>query len=156
MKIIPLTQNQVTFVDDDTFDLLNQHAWYYKDGYAARNSEGDFRTTIRMHQHIIPLQEGFQIDHIDRNGLNNQRNNLRLVTNSFNGQNVIRKDNKSGYKGVTWFPNTRKWRAAITFNKKTITIGYSISIYHAAKMYDEKALELQGPDALTNHKLGLI
>lgn len=91
MKTIELTQGQVTLVDDEDYEWLNQWKWYANKApygfYAMRHSlkiEGRPRDDISMHRIIIMAQKGEQVDHKDGNRLNNCRSNLRLATVSQN------------------------------------------------------------------------
>lgn len=101
MKTITLTQNQVALVDDDIFNYLNQFKWFAKKHhstfYAVRNirKENGKQTALYLHHLVIgkPIKP-LEIDHIDLNGLNNQRTNLQIVTHQQNRQNNYRKYNK--------------------------------------------------------------
>ncbi len=117
-------------VDDEDFDFLNQWKWHHTKGYATRrkyfgkkNGKQIFKD-IYMHRLLSKTPDGFLTDHVDRNGLNNRKKNLRHVTSSQNGMNTgLRKDNTSGYKGV-WFDKSRKkWVAEIMVDRKKILIG---------------------------------
>lgn len=80
------------------------------------------------------------IDHINRIPSDNRIENLRICENNHieNGQNCnLRTDNKSGIKGIHWYPQTNKWRAEIMVNKKRIHLGYSSSKDEAIKMRKE-------------------
>ena len=80
----------------------------------------EHRVIFFMHNGYMPKQ----IDHINGNKLDNRIENLREVTHSENAMNVrIRKTNKSGTKGVCWDNTRKKWKVAITANKKTINCG---------------------------------
>jgi hypothetical protein len=118
MKPISLTHGQVTIVDDDDFERLNLVKWFAcKRGnvfYAERNIRNDKgkRQTSGMHRHIIDCPHGFQIDHIDGDGLNNRKSNLRIVTQRQNLQNLhIKKTSK--YPGVYWHTRSKGWRMHI-------------------------------------------
>ena len=71
-----------------------------------------------LSRQIISCPEGMEADHIDRDTLNNRKKNLRIVTHAQNQQNVsLAKHNKSGYRGVSYNPNShidRRWRAWCT------------------------------------------
>lgn len=78
------------------------------------------------------------VDHIDCNGLNNTRDNLRIASPMQNNANAKRqKNNTSGYKGVKASRN--KWEARITFKKKTIFLGLFNTPEEAHKAYCEAA-----------------
>jgi hypothetical protein len=94
MKTIPLTRGLVSIVDDDDYEMLIRYKWYAKikkNGkyiYAARARwENKTRQTTLMHRVILNPPPRMEIDHIDGNGLNNQRSNIRIVTRRQNGQN---------------------------------------------------------------------
>ena len=84
--------------------------------------------TYKVHRLIFALHHGYFpkiIDHIDGNPLNNKINNLREATHSQNLQNSkLRKDNKSGEKGVIWDKKYKKWRVSCVLNKKQYHGGY--------------------------------
>ena len=123
-KIIPLTQGQVTIVDDEDFDKYGMNKWYAKWDkstklfYATRSVHyysNDRRRkvkTVRLHRVIMEAQDGEIIDHRNHNTLDNRRLNLRAATMSQNLAN--RKGNESrntsGYRGVTWNKKCKKWQ----------------------------------------------
>lgn len=159
MKTITLTQNQFALVDDADYEFLNQWKWYaFRAGnkwYAARTSKRDSitkkQTTIWIHRVINNTPAGLDTDHVDGNGLNNQKSNLRSVTGSQNqGNTGKRRDNTSGFKGVTWDKHANKYTAQIRFNKEHIYLGLFTDPVDAARAYDSKALEIFGDFAQTN------
>lgn len=142
MKKIQLTQGKVALVDDEDFERLNQFKWcVYRYGhlfYAGRaKSVGRKKqTTIRMHHEIIGKpSEGFETDHEDGNGLNNQRYNLRHVTHRQNCQNYKNIVKTSKYPGVSWFKQTKKWVAKIKINGVQKHLGYFVSEIEAFNTY---------------------
>ena len=91
------------------------------------------------------------VDHIDHDGLNNCKSNLRIATLSENRRNSRKaKDTSSKYKGVSWHKNNKKWEVKIGFNYKKIHIGYFNNIKEAAEAYNKKAKELFGEFAYLN------
>ena len=128
MKKIILSKGELVLVDDLDFEWLNQWKWYANArGYAVRSryvkGSGE-RGIIYMHRVLNSTPDGYKTDHIDRNRLNNQRNNLRTVTESQNAMNTkLRKDNTSGYKGIWWHKKNKKWIASIEVAKKVINLG---------------------------------
>ncbi|MDD4321610.1 MAG: HNH endonuclease [Acidaminococcaceae bacterium] len=132
MKTIKLTRGLEAMVDDEDFDRLNQYKWNaHKDHnnpndayYAQRNYRelGKMITQI-MHREIANAPRGMQVDHIDGNGLNNCKSNLRIVNNRQNQQNQ-RKKKGSGYTGAGWDKKLNKWRAHIRINGKLKHLGY--------------------------------
>ncbi len=164
MKRIPLTQGKVALVDDEDYDYLMQWKWCaqkcYNVYYAVRhyghptlkNSKGWAKQiTVRMHQLILHIPQGFEIDHINHDGLDNRRCNLRVCTASENRHNQRpRKDGLSKYKGV--YMSRGKWTASISCANHRRCVGRFVSEIEAATAYDEKARELFGEFAYTNFK----
>jgi hypothetical protein len=73
-----------------------------------------------------------QVDHINRNRSDNRISNLRLCNNIENGQNSkLRSDNKSGFKGVSWEKNRKKWQVYVYINKRGKFFGYFDDLYEA-------------------------
>jgi len=155
----------IALVDDEIYDFLNQWNWtvavrknsktqyVYRKDYSKgkRNPQ-----TIYIHQVIcdffeIKIPEGFEIDHIDRNGLNNQKNNFRIANTTEQGaNNGIRKNNTSGFIGVSWNKDKNQWSSYIKVNKKKIHLGYHNTVEEAARVRDIKAKELFGNFAILN------
>jgi hypothetical protein len=159
MKEIKLTRNQVTIVDDIDYDYLMQWKWVALTGnrnegkfYAARITHPNGKSkAIMMHRVIakrIRLSLEHLIDHIDRNRLNNQRNNLREATVTQSAQNCV-KNNKTGFRGVVEKPNG-KWVSQIRANNKSFYLGTFDSPVLAAIIYNRKAKELHGDFAILN------
>jgi hypothetical protein len=149
MREIVLTNGMITQVDDCDFALLSKRKWQAKQGqntwYAVRSDH------VRMHRLILDAPSGIEVDHIDGNGLNNQRCNLRLATKDQNQHNsVIRSDNTSGLKGVHLDKRSGSWVAQITVRGKTLHLGCFVKAKDAARRYDDKARELFGGFAKTN------
>jgi len=144
MKKIKLTQGKVALVDDEDYNKLNQFNWYAHNGwgdnfYAVRNVwlAKNKRKTERMHNVIFgKTTEGNTVDHIDRNGLNNQKENLRECTKSENSLNTdIYKSNTSGFRGVSWDKVTKKWKVQRSFNKKQQYLGVFSTKIEAYRIY---------------------
>jgi hypothetical protein len=155
MHEIVLASGHKALVDDADFELVNKHKWHLKKGpytfYAQcrlKNSD----VFLRMHRFILGvINPKVLIDHKDLNGLNNQRDNLRVCTSSQNLQNAPRKSNNtSGFKGVSWNKEKKRWVAKTKFNGKYVFIGRFRKKEDAARAYDKKALELFGEFARTN------
>lgn len=112
-----------------------------------------------MHRDIIGKRGCLDVDHVDGNGLNNQRANLRFATRSQNAMNrSIVTRNRTGLKGVSYRPElkVRKWQVRITIGRKTISVGYFGNTRDAAKAYDIAAKRLFGKYAKTNKAMGLL
>lgn len=145
MKEIKLTQGKVALVDDDAFDVLNRVKWYatytHSNWYAVRNYRIGVRRQGRekMHHRIIghPMP-GFVTDHLDGNGLNNQRSNLSIVSHRGNNLNNTARRNKKTYSkfvGVTWDKRHNKWQSQITSNGQTKWLGRFDNEQQAGEAY---------------------
>ncbi len=131
--------------DEDSY--LADYNWFLKHGYATRFDK-EKRKHVKMHHYIMPLRYSLQVDHINRNRLDNRRENLRLVTPRANANNAsLRKDNSSGFRGVVWHEAMKKWCAQISLNGKTIPLGYAntpeeaYAIYIVAREYKQHWLD---------------
>ncbi len=155
---IPLTQGNFAIVDVEDYEILSEYKWfavrYGRTFYAVRNEKlpGRKRNTVKMHRQIMSLPQGLFVDHINRNGLDNRRANLRAVSLQ---QNNFNKQKQSGeytskYKGVMLWKRTGKWQTCITYKGKHITLGYFDDEESAARAYDTKARELFGKFAYLN------
>lgn len=108
-----------------------------------------------MHRLILDVPKGAEVDHINGNGLDNRRRNLRICTRSENQWNRrLAPNNTSGFKGVYRFQG--KWRAQIQSFGKKIHIGLYETRIEAARAYDEVAIKCHGDFAATNKRLGLL
>ncbi len=155
MKEINLTQGFKTQIDDSDFIWLNQWKWRVeitKWGiYAVRTDYRNGKKNIRMSRVILGLTDPkIQSEHKDRNGLNNQRSNLRLATNQQNSINQVGCNKSSKYKGVYYNKEKRMFSAQIKINYKSTHIGYFKNEIEAAKAYDKRAKEIFGEYAYLN------
>jgi len=145
MKEIQLINNKgIALVDDSDFEWLNKYSWYNNVGYARSFSNINNKIIRKyMHHFLINKIKGYEIDHIDGNRLNNQKENLRLVTRSQNNMNNSKRNNTSSkFKGVYFDKERNKWSVEIHLNNKKIFLGRFKSEIDAAKVYNEKAKEL--------------
>lgn len=155
MATISLTQGKVAIVDDKDFEWLNQFKWYAmrstNNWYASRVVKrfGNQRS-ILMHREITRAPVGMDVDHINHDGLDNQRSNLRVCTRSENLANQSAKpNNTSGRKGVSWDARTKKWIAFISQNNKTRNLGRFGTIEEAHVAYSQEARNIFGEFART-------
>jgi len=151
-RLIPLTRGLFTIVDTKDYPSLSQYTWFAegtpKNYYAVRKENGK---SIKMHRQITNAPDHLVVDHIDHNGLNNRRSNLRLATFTQNCQNQRRLSHKtSKYKGVHWHKKNKKWAAQIASNKKTYRLGYFTNEIDAAHAYDRAAQKYHGDFASLN------
>lgn len=153
MKTIPLSKNKHAIVDDEDFEWLSKLKWHSTTDSKSRTAY-TLNKKVRMHKEIairhgLVSDRGQLLDHIDGNGLNNQKSNLRLATISQNQANKTKyKNNTSGYKGVDLIKN--RWRACIQINKKQTYLGLFKTPTEAAAAYNNKAIELYGEYARIN------
>jgi hypothetical protein len=152
---IPLTQGRVALVDDQDYEWLNQTKWRYcedepRPGYARGHLRGT-GVHIRMHRLILDAPPDMQVDHINGNTLDNRRVNLRLASQVQNSRNAQpHRHARSPYKGVSWQPTHRKWRAMICINGTLKHLGYFANEVDAAHAYDNAARSMFGEFARTN------
>lgn len=138
MKEIPLTRGMVALVDDEDYEWLSAYRWYARPGYqtfyAVRGIQnGKSVRTIYMHREIIHPEPGMHTDHLNHNGLDNRRCNLRSCTHQENLSNcVLKRPNE--YRGVQQGLYT--WTAYVTTNGKPKYLGAYGTPEHAAYAYN--------------------
>ena len=154
MKEIPLTQGKIAIVDDDLYEMLITKKWHFfqskrsKTGYAARSywQRGKCQQ-IFMHTEILGV---IGIDHINGNGLDNRRENLRQANTAQNCRNRGKISTKKNFKGVFEDPKSKQFIAKVKMNRKNYYLGRFDSEIEAALTYDAKVKELFGEFARTN------
>jgi len=152
-KEIPLTQEKFAIVDYDDYERLSKHKWYTaknKEKFYARRKEHG--VVIYLHREVLGITDSkVIIDHINMDGLDNRKSNLRISNHSQNALNTtLRKDNKSGYRGVSYHIKDKKWVASIRTNNIRKHIGEFDSKEIAAMFYDYEAIKAYGDDAYRN------
>ena len=129
MKLITLNNGQQTQISDEDFIWASGFKWHLRSnnkrkGYVCTTIENKNFNLHRFIAKRMGLDCQNQIDHKDNNLLNNQRENLRVATNSQNAMNRGKQcNNTSGIKGVSWDKETEKWRAHICVNQRKINLG---------------------------------
>lgn len=152
-KEIPLTKGKYAIVDDSDVKLVSQYKWHYHpQGYAATTAGGlKNKHTILMHRLISRAIKGEVVDHANGDKLDNRQSNLRICTQRNNiGNSRIRKDNTTGYKGVTFSKDNKNWVARIFVNGKHTHLGSFDNPHDAARMYNFWAVDLFGEFARLN------
>src|SRR5438132_2548819 len=144
MKTIPLSQGLFAMVDDDMFDKLNQFTWCATcehGSWYALTGNGVTTPRWKMHEMVIGVApKGFEVGHMDTNGLNNQRDNLRFVSHAQNLQNRGKtKANTSEYKGVFIKKENGTIYAQIKVDNILYKLGYYDTLEEAAYAYDVAA-----------------
>lgn len=121
---IKIDDNKYTIIDKDDYFIVKKKYWRLKDGYAVNVlSNGKTIRLARYLLHIDNQENDLVVDHINRDRLDNRKENLRIVTqheNSFNAS--IGKNNKSGFIGV--YRSRNKWVADIMYNNEKQVLGY--------------------------------
>lgn len=154
MKEIPLGGGLLAVVDDCDWDAVKMHHWYAYKGrrgtmYVATKLPGN--ACVALHRFILRPAPNQQVDHIDRNGLDCRRKNLRVCSASQNQANkVSRSDCKNPYKGITFNKKRHRWVAQITKDYKNYNLGMYTTAVDAACAYDDAAVEMFGDFARIN------
>ena len=163
MKEVPLSgkkaRGRVALVDDEDWDLVSRFSWWVVEDaergagpYACATVEG--RRQEYMHKLLADAPGG--VDHVDGNGLNNQRRNLRPANQSQNNMNARKQAGRSSrYKGVHRVKRTGKWQAYINLKGKRRNLGTFATEEEAAGAYDAAARELFGEFARLNLPYGV-
>ena len=149
---IPLSQGEVAMVDEADYASLIRYKWcairasrtFYASAYVKSRN-------LTMHRMLMGPPKGMVVDHINHNGLDNRRGNLRICTIAQNSRNrQPGRGEKVKYKGVSFYKSHQKFRASIRRGDHRLTIGYFEDEVAAAVAYDEKAKELFGEYAYLN------
>lgn len=160
-KELILSRGLVTLVDDDVYAWTSQWKWtsFFSGSafYAARRGPRPRQEVIYLHRVIMDAPKGMDVDHINGDGLDNRRCNLRLATHSENMRNKsMQSNNTSGFKGVSWHKQNKKWTVTISTSGKDVYLGLFGNLEEAAVAYDKAAIEYYGEFARTNYEMGLL
>ena len=140
--------------DEEDWDLIKNYHWNIEKGNRTYYAQGKInrKTLIRMHRLVLKMKNPkILIDHINNNGLDNHKTNLRLCTCAQNTINSIPgKNNTSGYKGVHWNKRRKKWVAKIQKKCKTYYLGYYNNPKEGARAYNKFVKKHYGEFAYLN------
>lgn len=158
MKDLPLSKSTLTVqVDDADYDELVKYSWYiHKDPntlYARRSLKNRSGGGLFMHRQLFKgqLDKSKEVDHIDGNGLNNQRHNLQVCSKIQNNQHRRKiRLGTSKYKGVHWSKGNKGWVASIRINRKLKYLGTFDNEIDAATAYNTEATRSFGSFAHIN------
>jgi hypothetical protein len=153
MQEIPLSQGQVALVDDADYPLLSDFRWSYRaerdgrQGYAVRHNRADGKDRLcYMHRQIMQPPPGCEVIFLNHDRLDCRRENLRVVSKEeARRHHRVRRDSKSGVKGVRYNPDGDTWSAVVYRNGHCYTVGTFHSEAAAAGAY-ESALMRESPD----------
>ena len=151
MKEIRLSNGQLALVSDEDYADVSRYKWYplKKPGttYALRSKP----VTVYMHTQILKTPAGLHVDHINGNGLDNRRENIRCVRPKDNSRRIRkRKPSRAGYKGVAVSKTKGRWEARICVDYKLRHIGTYDTPEQAARAYDQEATKHFGEFAMPN------
>lgn len=146
MAEIQLTRGVNSLVDDADLEWLSQWKWsvsgsgdYAERAVVVRPRPNQKTRCIKMHRLILGAEPGQFVDHINGDGLDNRRGNLRLCTKAENSRNRrIHTGNVAGFKGVT--PHHGRWRAVIKASGQRLSLGVFGTREEAARAYDAAAM----------------
>ena len=154
---IPIHGKTVRAAVVDAIDYLKlkDHKWFaqpkrsggfYAFRYVYENGK---RTYFMMHREIMGFPEGLQVDHINGNGIDNRRSNLRVATAQQNAANSKRRPGRTS-KGAHYLKKQDRWRSCICVNGHSIHLGTFLTEAEAAKAYDDAAVKHFGEFAQIN------
>lgn len=151
--MFPLTRGEFVTIDEEDWPLVRELKWHCSGTHCgklyAQHRRGKAGVTIIMHRLILGVEKGTFVDHIDGNGLNNRRCNLRIATVSQNNANRDFKRTQSQFRGVRKLSNT-SWYAVATKNRVQHRSKPFRAEVDAAREYDRMARELHGEFAVLN------
>jgi hypothetical protein len=156
---IPLTLGKFAIVDPEDYDRLRKYKWHAQQSdrtfyavHSLTNGKREPRRNLQMHNLVINVPAGMYCDHINHNGLDNRKANLRPVSGvqSVWHRRKFKRPSRSKYKGVDWSADMKRWRVRIRVSGKRIYLGSFENEIDAAKAYDCAAKKYHGEFAVLN------
>jgi len=149
---------KIILIDDEDYELIKDYTWcvvkdsntFYSLTHIKTNKYK--KKNIFLHRLIMNLKKGEICDHINGNGLDNRKSNLRLCSYQQNNMNRKSwKNSTSKFKGISWNKLAKKWKVTIGKDKKNIHLGYYENEFDAALVYNGAAKYLHGEFAKLNN-----
>ena len=157
---VPLTRGYEAVIDAEDVPIIQFFSWSAKPKpskvYAVTGLKSESgNTTVLMHRMIMRYPSGLQVDHIDGDGLNNRKSNLRVATHTQNMWNRgPQRNSVTGFRGVCWSHREGKWRARISVNNCKIDIGFFDTPEAAHAAYVRASEKLHGEFAYHKNDVG--
>lgn len=159
MAALLLQTGGTALIDDQDVEIVSPYKWYRV--APGRRTPSAFyviakpycrltkkQPTLWMHRLLLSPKRGEQVDHINRDGLDNRRCNLRICTQSQNNANSQHRVSSTGYRGV--YRDGRRYQAAISVGGQMVRLGRFDGAIPAARAYDAAALQHFGEFASLN------
>jgi len=156
---IPLSRGKFAIVDPEDYSELIKYKWQAEKNRSIFYARRKWRCrktgkalSVSMHREIMNAPGNLVVDHINFNGLDNRKANLRIATHRQNvcHRRKLDKSSRSRHKGAYWEKGLKRWRASIQINGKRIYLGIFKEEIQAAKAYDNAAKKYHGDFAALN------
>lgn len=151
MKEKILTNGNVTLLNDEDYEFFKDRKCYeHSSGYATFWDKEN-KKVLYVHRFLVNPPDDMKVDHINRNKLDNQRDNLRVCTSAQNQYNTGKiASYTSKYQGVSFCKQTKKWRVTMRIDGKCKTVGRYATEKEAALTYNKMAKKHRGEFAYIN------